>query len=98
MHDVFSGLCLHHSSHTVMQYSVSCSLNFFLLVISLVWALALVPCACVHVERGWGCTRRRRRSTGCALRGTVLSIECGVSTRRRQQGTSVFSGSASLSN
>ena len=25
VHDVFSCLCLHHASHTVMQYSVSCS-------------------------------------------------------------------------
>ena len=29
VHDVFSGLCLHHASHTDMQYSVSCCVDFW---------------------------------------------------------------------
>ena len=37
VHDVFSCLCLHHASHTVMQYSVSScvafGIEFFLMVV-----------------------------------------------------------------
>ena len=33
--DIFSCLCLHHASHTVMQYSVSsCVAEFFLMVVT----------------------------------------------------------------